>query len=274
SAPPGPGASRCRSGSGRSWRWPAASCATARCSSSWTSPRPRSTPRPSTRCSSATPPRRAAPRETTGASPSWCRTASPPSGWPTSSSCSTGRASPRSARTTSSWPGAALTPSCTASRPRPTADSFRRITTMTLNETLEQLEALGNEATRKHNAKWGAGDNQFGVKHGDLRALAKNIQPNQELAMALWETGNVDAQLPAILLIKPKDLPAETVDRLVRSISLPHVGDWLSSYVVKQHADKETLRQKWMADADRWAARAGWSLTAERVVKSPDGLDL
>ena len=145
---------------------------------------------------------------------------------------------------------------------------------MTLTETLKQLKALGNEATRKHNAKWGAGDNQFGVKHGDLRALAKKIQPNHELAVALWETGNVDAQLLAILLIKPKDLSAEEVDRLVWSISFAHVADWLNSYVVKQHADKETLRQKWMADDDHWAGRAGWSLTAERVVKSPEGLDL
>jgi 3-methyladenine DNA glycosylase AlkD len=145
---------------------------------------------------------------------------------------------------------------------------------MTLNETLKQLKALGNEATRAHNAKWGADDNQFGVKHGDLRALAKKIKTNHELAMSLWETGNVDAQLLAILLIKPKDLPAKEVDRLVRSIGFAHVADWLSSYVVKQHADKETLRQKWMADDDRWAARAGWGLTAERVVKSPEGLDL
>jgi 3-methyladenine DNA glycosylase AlkD len=145
---------------------------------------------------------------------------------------------------------------------------------MTLNETLKQLKALGNEATRKHNAKWGAGNNQFGVKHGDLRALAKKIQPSHELAMALWETGNVDAQLLAILLIKPKNLSAIEVDRLVRSISFAHVADWLNSYVVKQHADKETLRQKWMADDDRWAARAGWGLTAERVAKSPEGLDL
>ena len=59
----------------------------------------------------------------------------------------------------------------------------------------------------------------------------------------------------------------------MRSISFAHVADWLISYVVKQHADKETLRQKWMADDDRWAARAGWSLTAERVAKSPEGLD-
>src|SRR5262245_25162651 len=145
---------------------------------------------------------------------------------------------------------------------------------MTLNETLKQLKALGNEATRAHNTKWGAGDNQFGVKHGDIRALAKKLQSHPELAMPLWKTGNVDAQLLATLLIKPRDLSAREVDRLVRSISFAHVADWLISYVVKQHADKETLRQKWMADDDCWAARAGWSLTAERVVKSPEGLDL
>lgn len=29
-----------------------------------------------------------------------------------------------------------------------------------------------------------------------------------------------------------------------------------------------------MTDDDRWAARAGWSLTAGRVAKSPAGLDL
>jgi 3-methyladenine DNA glycosylase AlkD len=60
----------------------------------------------------------------------------------------------------------------------------------------------------------------------------------------------------------------------VRSTSFAHVADWLLSYVVKRHADKEKLRQQWMTADDRWAARAGWGLTAERVVRSPEGLDL
>src|SRR5215813_9230317 len=145
---------------------------------------------------------------------------------------------------------------------------------MTLNETLKQLKALGNEAMRKQNAKWRAGDNQFGVKHGDIRALAKKLKANPELAMPLWKTGNIDAQYLAILLMKPKELSAKEVDRLVRSISFAWVAEWLISYIVKQHPDKETLRQKWMATDDRWAARAGWQLTAGRVVKSPEGLDL
>lgn len=145
---------------------------------------------------------------------------------------------------------------------------------MTLNETLKRLKALGNEATRKHNTKYGAGENQFGVKAGDIRMLAKKIKTNHELAMSLWQTGNVDAQLLATLLIEPQTLSAEEMDRTVRSVSFVHVADWLNAYVVRQHPDKESLRGEWMATDDRWAARAGWDLTAERVAKSPDGLDV
>src|SRR5262245_41688192 len=78
------------------------------------------------------------------------------------------------------------------------APAREKSTTMTLEETLRQLESLGNEAVRKQNAKWGAGDNQFGVKHGDIRVLAKKIKTDPELAMSLWETGNIDAQYLAM----------------------------------------------------------------------------
>ena len=44
--------------------------------------------------------------------------------------------------------------------------------------------------------------------------------------------------------------------------------------VVKHHPDNEMLGQEWMIARDPIAARAGWNLTAERVVKDPDGLVL
>lgn len=145
---------------------------------------------------------------------------------------------------------------------------------MTLKEALAQLEALGDEKVRARNNKNGAGKNQFGVRLGDIRKLAEKIKTNHGLAIALWETGNIDARLLAILLIKPKNLSAAEMDRMVRSVSFAQVADWLSSYVVRHHPEKETLRQKWMAADDPWAARAGWSLTSERIDKSPAGLDL
>lgn len=144
----------------------------------------------------------------------------------------------------------------------------------TVKETVAQLKSLGNEKVRAHNTKNGAGDKQFGVPMGDIRKLAAKIKTNHELAMSLWKTGNVDAQLLAVLLMTPKDLSAAQMDTLVRSISFSHVADWLNSYVVKNHPDKEFLRQKWMADDNPWAARSGWSMTSERINKSPDGLDV
>jgi 3-methyladenine DNA glycosylase AlkD len=148
------------------------------------------------------------------------------------------------------------------------------ITTMTTSETLKQLKGLGSEKVRAQNAKGGAGDNQFGVSLGDIRKLAKKIRTNHELALSLWETGNVDAQFLATLLIQPKKLSAKEMDRMVRSLTFVRVADWLIAYVVRQHPDKEALRGNWMAADDRWVARAGWDLTSERVAKKPDGLDL
>src|SRR5688500_18716149 len=145
---------------------------------------------------------------------------------------------------------------------------------MTLKETLDQLEALSNAKVRAQNVKSGAGDSQFGVNLGDVRVLAKKIRTDHPLALSLWETRNVDAQFLATLLILPKNLSAKEMDRMVRSVTFVRVADWLNAYVVRQHPDKEALRRDWIAADDRWAARAGWDLTAERVAKSPDGLDI
>jgi 3-methyladenine DNA glycosylase AlkD len=145
---------------------------------------------------------------------------------------------------------------------------------MTANKILAQLKSLGDDARRKHNIKAGAPDNQFGVKLGDIRAMAKKIKTDHQLALNLWDTGNVEAQLLATLIIKPKFLSADEVDKLTRSTTCTQVAEWLNSYVVAQHPEKEALREKWMKAKDRWAARASWHLTASRVNKGADGLDL
>jgi len=145
---------------------------------------------------------------------------------------------------------------------------------MPLKETLKKLEALGDEKVRARNAKLGAGDNQFGVPLGEIRKLAEKLKTDRELAMALWATGNIDARLLAILLLRPKDLSGAELDRMVRSATFAQLADWLNAYLVKEHPARESLREKWMKAKDSWAARAGWSLTSGRVARSPDGLDL
>ena len=100
-----------------------------------------------------------------------------------------------------------------------TAPAPAKSTTMTLEEALRQLKALGNAGVRAQNARGGhlggsgAGDNQFGVSRGDVRILAKKIKSNHELALALWKTGNVDAQFLATLLVKVDLLSADELER-------------------------------------------------------------
>src|SRR5690554_4594715 len=110
--------------------------------------------------------------------------------------------------------------------------------TMTLNETLAQLESLGNEKVRAQNKKRGAHDNQYGVRLGDIRKLAAKIKTNDQLAVALWDTENIDARLLAILLIKPKNLSQDQVDQMLRSVNFVQVADWFIAYVVRKHPDK------------------------------------
>lgn len=145
---------------------------------------------------------------------------------------------------------------------------------MALKDALAQLKALGDEKVRARNIKNGAGENQFGVAMGDIRKVAAKIKTDHALAMQLWDTGNIDARLLAILILKPKELSRDQMDRMVREADFPQLADWLNSYIVKNHADKESLRQSWMKDTDPWAARAGWTLTAARVSKEAEGLDL
>jgi 3-methyladenine DNA glycosylase AlkD len=145
---------------------------------------------------------------------------------------------------------------------------------MTLKESLTALKALANEKMFAHNVKHGAGKNQFGVKLGEIRGLANKIKTNHALALELWKTENIDARLLATLIMQPKKLSAQELDGMVKSIGFVQEAEWLNAYVVKDHPQREALREKWMDSDNPWAARAGWSLTSGRVVREPEGLNL
>ncbi|MBS1724736.1 MAG: DNA alkylation repair protein [Armatimonadetes bacterium] len=145
---------------------------------------------------------------------------------------------------------------------------------MTCQEILSRLESLGSERQREINAKNGAPANQFGAKMGDVRTVAKEAKVGHDLAMELWSTGNLEARLVAVLSMKPKQLSEKELEDIVGEITYSWLADWMISYVVKQYPGKESLRAKWMDSNNATVARAGWSLTTERVVKNRDGLDM
>jgi 3-methyladenine DNA glycosylase AlkD len=147
---------------------------------------------------------------------------------------------------------------------------------MTLKKTLAELKKLGSDKVRDQNAKHGAPKEQFGCKLGDVKKLAKQLKTNHDLALELWETGNVEAQMLATLVCKPKQMTPDDLDAWVRTTAWDRVADWFNAYVVKKHPDAGALRERWMKPKEKnpWAQRAGWSLAWTSVGKNAEGLDL
>ncbi|MFB8371479.1 DNA alkylation repair protein [Pseudarthrobacter sp. NPDC055928] len=136
---------------------------------------------------------------------------------------------------------------------------------------MAELAALEDPRAREVNEKRG---DDHGVNLSKLRAVAKRLKTQQELARQLWETNDTAARLLALLICRPKAYERDELDAMLREAGTPKVHDWLVNYVVKKSPHSEDLRQSWFADPDPVVASAGWALTTERVAKSPEGLDL
>jgi 3-methyladenine DNA glycosylase AlkD len=145
------------------------------------------------------------------------------------------------------------------------------VTETTTAQVMAELAVLDDPRTREVNEKRG---DDHGVNLAKLRALAKRLRTQHDLARDLWATEDTAARLLAVLVCRPKAFEREELDTMLRQARAPKVHDWLVNYVVKKTAHAEELRAAWIADPDPVVASAGWALTTDRVVKRPEGLDL
>ncbi|MFZ4280935.1 DNA alkylation repair protein [Streptomyces rhizosphaericola] len=138
-------------------------------------------------------------------------------------------------------------------------------------EVMAELAGLDDPKARAVNERHG---DDHGVHLGKLRAVAKRLKTQPDLARELWATGDTAARLLAVLVSRPKAYGRDELDTMIREARAPKVHDWLVNYVVKKSPYAEELRLAWTADPDPVVASAGWALTTERVAKKPEGLDL
>ena len=153
----------------------------------------------------------------------------------------------------------------------PTAHAPASVNGAVLAEVLAELASLEDPRSREVNEKHG---DDHGVNLSKLRAVAKRLKTQQDLARELWATDDTAAKLLSLLVCRPKAFERQELDAMLRAARTPKVHDWLVNYVVKKSPHAEELRRAWFDDPDPVVASAGWALTSERVVKTPGGLDL
>lgn len=138
---------------------------------------------------------------------------------------------------------------------------------MTFEEVFAQLEAWGSESFRGIYARQGAGENQFGVKMGDLRGLAKKLKTNHPLALQLWASGNADAMILSTMLMASDQLSEAGIEAMLKPLEYYRLVDEFVYNAVSKTPCADALRIRWMDSPEEMTGRAGWNLLIARITR-------
>ncbi|RZJ66404.1 MAG: DNA alkylation repair protein [Flavobacterium sp.] len=106
--------------------------------------------------------------------------------------------------------------------------------------------------------------NSNSTKLGDLRDIAKAIKKNHELAMELWSTGKYLPRQLAILILDPKQLSMETIEKLDREIQTHpeeerlQLIDWLLANQFSKDKKTIALMKSWENSPSKLLRRTFW----------------
>ena len=159
-------------------------------------------------------------------------------------------------------------PTTKTSKKRPVAKKpVKQSARMTLAEAMRELEKAGSAQTRKTYARHGAAEPMFGVSFATLKTMTKRIGVDHELAHALWDTGNFDAQNLAVKIVDPARMTSEDLDRWVGEMSPSRMCGGYAAMVAAEGPHAAAKAKEWLASRDARARAAGWTLLAQLALR-------
>jgi len=142
--------------------------------------------------------------------------------------------------------------------------------TVTLDEVMAKLEAMGTEQTKKTFLRHGAQEPLFGVKIGDLKKLIKEVKKDQQLARALFDTGNSDAMYLAGLTVDPSAMTKELLQSWAQKAHWHMIVECTVAGVAAESPYALELAREWMASSEELIATCGWSTYLHYISITPD----
>ena len=140
----------------------------------------------------------------------------------------------------------------------------------TLTAVMQQLEALGSAQTKKTLLRHGAVEPFFGVKVGDLKPLAKTLKGQQDLALALYATGNSDAQYLAGMIADGATMTKTQLNTWAKTAVWGLISGNPVAWVATEHPDGLALALSWIDAKSVQVARAGWATLCGFATITPD----
>lgn len=111
---------------------------------------------------------------------------------------------------------------------------LRRIHRLQSGGTIDSLKEIGANT-----------DKQIGASYVSLKQLAARYEPDEPLALLLWNTGKREEQILACMLL-PLQTNREKITQLTQSCLNAEIAGYLGSLYLYRHPDLGTIAEEWL----------------------------
>jgi 3-methyladenine DNA glycosylase AlkD len=136
------------------------------------------------------------------------------------------------------------------------------------------FEKRGSKKNRDGMARYAiVADKVFGVSVGDIRAYAKSIGRDHELALALWKTGSYEARMLAPFVDEPARVTPEQMDLWARDFDNWAVCDHACFHLFDKTPHAYGKVAVWARRKEEFVKRAAFALIASLALHDKKGPD-
>ncbi|MEE8105993.1 MAG: DNA alkylation repair protein [Planctomycetota bacterium] len=141
-----------------------------------------------------------------------------------------------------------------------------------LKEVLAELKKNGSAQTRKTYRNAGIGGEMFGVSYAFMKKLHKRLGTDHDLALALWESGILDARIVGCWVADADKTTVKLLETWARDESEPMIAGELAAFA--QDTDLAAGRmRKWIGMKSTYRTTLGWSIAGRLVMQPGRGPD-
>lgn len=141
---------------------------------------------------------------------------------------------------------------------------------MNFKEIMTELEAMGNEQTKKTFKKHGAREPFFGVKVGDLKKIVKKVKKDHNLSLELYNTGNSDAMYLAGLIADEKQITREQLKSWAEKAYWYYISEFIVPWITAESRYGWELGLEWIESEKESIAACGWATLSSMTAVKPD----
>ncbi len=144
---------------------------------------------------------------------------------------------------------------------------MRRRSEVNLQSVLDRFRALSDpDAVRKMTKVGITPDRAFGVPLPEIRALAKEIGKDHDLALELWRAGYRETRILACMVEDPKSLPEEQMEEWASEFDYWEICDQCCMNLFEKTPFAIEKAVEWSGRDEEFVKRAGFVLMARMAV--------